>query len=89
MPKSPAAVTLGDCVRRKEALEVMCLGCLHRKLVDPAPFALRFGDDYRVPNLNGKLKCSMCTSMRCQVTPAGVPVGTVRAQGMAVLPDGA
>jgi hypothetical protein len=70
MAKPTKPLTLGDCVARKIMLEVMCLGCLHRKQVDPAPFALRFGADYRVPNLNGKLKCSMCTSSHCQVTPA-------------------
>jgi len=74
MAKPVKPLTLGDCVARKIALEVLCLGCLHRKLIDPAPFAVRFGDDYRVPNLNGKLKCSMCTSARCQVTPSATPL---------------
>ena len=81
MTKPPRPLTLGDCVRRKESLQVVCLGCLHRKLIDPTPFALRFGDDYRVSNLNGKLKCSMCTSSHCQVTPAGVPIGTTLPRG--------
>ena len=81
MAKLPKPVTLGDCVARKEALEVVCLGCRHRKLVDPGPFALRFGEDYRVPNLNGKLQCSMCTSRSCQVTPSGVPIRTMMAGG--------
>ena len=60
-------LTLGQCAERNIDLEVLCTGCLRRKTV-PAKLLLgKFSADTVPPNLNGKLKCGLCSSTRCEV----------------------
>lgn len=60
-------LTLGQLADRNMDLEVVCTGCLRRKTVPAKLFMGKFGPDTVPPNLNGKLKCGMCTSTRCEV----------------------
>ena len=60
-------LTLGQCAEKNIDLEVLCTGCLRRKIVPAKLFAMKFGADTVPPNLNGKLKCGMCSSTRCEV----------------------
>jgi hypothetical protein len=60
-------LTLGQCAERKIEIEVLCTGCLRRKTVPAHVFVTKFGPDVVPPNLNGRLKCAVCSSNRCQV----------------------
>ena len=60
-------LTLGQLADRDIELEVLCTGCLRRKNVPAKLFVGKFGADTVPPNLNGKLKCGMCSSTRCEV----------------------
>jgi len=60
-------LTLGQCAEKKLDIEVLCTGCLRRKLVPASTLKAHFGADVVPPNLNGRLKCAICSSNRCQV----------------------
>ena len=60
-------LTLGQCADRNLDLEVLCTGCLRRKTVTAKLLLGKFGADIVPPNLNGKLKCGVCSSTRCEV----------------------
>jgi len=67
-------LTLGQCADRNVDLEVLCTGCLRRKTVPAKLFVGKFGADTVPPNLNGKLKCGVCSSTRCEVRAVQVKV---------------
>lgn len=60
-------LTLGQLADKGIDLEVLCTGCLRRKTVPAKLFMSKFGAETVPPNLNGKLKCAMCSSTRCEV----------------------
>ncbi|GGF31276.1 hypothetical protein GCM10011611_41780 [Aliidongia dinghuensis] len=60
-------LTLGQCAERGLQIEVLCTGCLRRKTVSAGTLLAKFGPDIVPPNLNGRLKCAVCSSNRCQV----------------------
>jgi hypothetical protein len=64
----PKLLTLGQCADRDIELEVLCTGCLRRKKVPAKLLAAKFDRDLFPPNLNGRLKCAICSSTRCEVT---------------------
>ena len=59
-------LTLGQCAERGLDIEVLCTGCLRRKTVPAKVLAQKFDHDLMPPNLNGKLKCAVCSSTRCE-----------------------
>lgn len=59
-------LTLGQCADKGLDIEVLCTGCLRRKTVPARGLAQKFGPDLMPPNLNGKLKCGICSSTRCE-----------------------
>jgi hypothetical protein len=60
-------LNLGQCADRNVDIEVLCTGCLRRKTVSARLLAGKFGAETVPPNLNGKLKCGVCSSTRCEV----------------------
>ncbi len=60
-------LNLGQLAEKNAELEILCTGCLRRKTVPAKLFVGKFGADTVPPNLNGKLKCAMCSSTRCEV----------------------
>jgi hypothetical protein len=61
-------LNLGQCADRNLEVEVLCTGCYRRKTVPAKVLAARFDRELFPPNLNGRLKCAMCSSTRCEVT---------------------
>ena len=52
--------TLGELVRLKMALVVVCPRCKHRRLLYPANLIEKFGEDYPAINLRPRLRCTGC-----------------------------
>ncbi|HEV2674848.1 MAG TPA: hypothetical protein VGV37_09930 [Aliidongia sp.] len=64
-------LTLGQCADKGLDVEVLCLGCLRRKTVPARTLAAKFGADLMPLNLNGKLKCGVCSTTRCEAKAVG------------------
>jgi hypothetical protein len=52
--------TLGDLVRAKMALVAVCRRCKHRRVLYPANFIPRYGEDFPAIELRKHLRCSGC-----------------------------
>jgi hypothetical protein len=52
--------TLGQLVNAKMALVAICRRCKHQRVLFPANYILRFGEDCRAIELREHLRCSSC-----------------------------
>jgi hypothetical protein len=52
--------TLGDLVRRKTALVVICRRCKPRRLLFPAALVHQLGETFKVIDLRKRLRCGGC-----------------------------
>jgi hypothetical protein len=52
--------TLGDLVRAKKALVVICRRCKHRRLLYPANLIPQFGESCPAITLRERLRCTQC-----------------------------
>lgn len=72
----PGAILLGDLVRDRVFLWVLCPSCGHKAKVDPAGLANLTGYDVPVPEVHRLLKCSRCRKRDPKVTIGSYPSGT-------------
>ena len=70
MPR-PSAPTnplrLSQAVQRRLRLDAVCHSCHHRAPLDATELMLRVGEDFPVPRLNGRLRCTACNSKQAEV----------------------
>jgi hypothetical protein len=52
--------TLGQLIHSKMALVAICRRCKHRRVLFPANYIERFGEDYPAIELPKHLRCSSC-----------------------------
>ncbi len=52
--------TLGQMLRAKMALVAVCRRCKHRRVLYPANFIARYGEDFPAIELRHHLRCSSC-----------------------------
>jgi hypothetical protein len=52
--------TLGQMVRAKMALVAICRRCKHRRVLYPANFIPRYGEDFPAIELRKQLRCTGC-----------------------------
>jgi hypothetical protein len=52
--------TLGQLVNEKMALLAICRRCKHRRVLFPANYISRFGENFPAIGLRGRLRCSSC-----------------------------
>jgi hypothetical protein len=52
--------TLGEMVRAKMAVVAICRHCKHRRVLYPANFIPRYGEDFPTIELRNHLRCTGC-----------------------------
>ena len=52
--------TLGDLVRKKLSLLVVCRRCKHQGLIFPAHLIARFGETFPAVTIRRYIRCSVC-----------------------------
>jgi len=52
--------TLGQLVNEKMALVAICRRCKHRRVLFPANYISRFGENFPAIGLRDRLRCSSC-----------------------------
>ncbi len=64
-------------IRDRYILRALCHGCYYTKTLDHEALINRYGENYPIPELNTKLRCTRCGSRDCkvQVGVRNVPYG--------------
>jgi len=65
MPINP--LRLSQAVKRRLRLDAVCHSCHHRAPLDATELMLRMGEDFPVPRLNGRLRCTACNGKQAEV----------------------
>jgi hypothetical protein len=58
---------LNQAVQRRLRLDAVCHSCHHRAALDATELMLRMGEDFPVPRLNGRLRCTACNGKQAEV----------------------
>jgi ribosomal protein L40E len=67
-PSSPAnPLRLSQAIQRRLRLDAVCHSCHHRAPLDATELMLRVGEDFPVPRLNGRLRCTACNGKQAEV----------------------
>jgi len=62
--------TLGQLIASKMALVAICRRCKHQRVLFPANYVPRFGEDYPAIELRKHLRCSSCRGRMVSVYEA-------------------
>jgi hypothetical protein len=58
-----AGRTLGQLIIAKMALVAVCRRCKHQRVLFPANYITRFGEDYPAIELRERLRCNNCRGL--------------------------
>lgn len=67
-PKNPT--TLADMIHEGLSVFCWCNSCGHNSTVDPVPLATALGPLFPVPELGGRMRCSLCQARDIATRPA-------------------
>ena len=66
-PSPTNPLRLNQAVQRRLRLDAVCHSCHHRAPLDATELMLRVGEDFPVPRLNGRLRCTACNGKQAEV----------------------